>query len=89
MWARRIVPKETKVFDLLKPSGSIEDCGLSLRWDSAALNHEVERRAAIFSQIRIGRGSTIAIVMDGGFHLLQIYFPAGRLDQQWPVSTAR
>ena len=41
--------------------GGIEDVGLAIRWDAATLRDEVRRRAAVLSQMGIGRGSVVAI----------------------------
>jgi oxalate---CoA ligase len=41
--------------------GGIEDVGLGLIWDAATLEDEVNRRAAVLSQMGIGRGSVVSI----------------------------
>jgi long-chain acyl-CoA synthetase len=41
--------------------GGIEDVGLGLIWDAATLKDEVNRRAAVLSQMGIGRGSMVSI----------------------------
>jgi acyl-CoA synthetase (AMP-forming)/AMP-acid ligase II/thioesterase domain-containing protein/acyl carrier protein len=41
--------------------GGIEDVGLGLSWDAAALGDQVDRRAAVLSQMGIGRGSVVSI----------------------------
>ena len=48
--------------------GSIEDLGLNLRWDALTLAGEVERRAGVLSQMKIGRGSIVAIAHPGSVH---------------------
>ena len=49
----------------LKQLGSIEDLGLGLRWDAATLAREVERRANVLAEFKIGRGSIVAIAHSG------------------------
>lgn len=41
--------------------GGIEDLGLGLSWDASTLCEEIDRRAAMLSQMGIGRGSVVAI----------------------------
>jgi acyl-CoA synthetase (AMP-forming)/AMP-acid ligase II/thioesterase domain-containing protein/acyl carrier protein len=41
--------------------GGIEDVGLGLSWDAMALEDQVARRAAVLSQMGIGRGSVVSI----------------------------
>jgi oxalate---CoA ligase len=45
--------------------GGIEDVGLGISWDASTLADEVSRRAAVLSQMGIGRGSTVAIAHGG------------------------
>jgi oxalate---CoA ligase len=49
------------VRSLNKRWGGIEDVGLGLIWDATTLDDEVNRRAAVLSQMGIGRGSVVAI----------------------------
>ena len=41
--------------------GGIEDVGLGLSWDAMALEDQITRRAAVLSQMGIGRGSVVSI----------------------------
>lgn len=41
--------------------GGIEDVGLGLSWDAMALEGQIARRAAVLSQMGIGRGSVVSI----------------------------
>ena len=52
-------------FPSLTGCGAVEDIGLGLKWDSATLAGEVHRRAALLSQMGIGRGSLVAIAHSG------------------------
>jgi acyl-CoA synthetase (AMP-forming)/AMP-acid ligase II len=45
--------------------GNINDLELAERWDSTKLVREIERRAAVLSQMGIGRGSMVAIAHGG------------------------
>jgi acyl-CoA synthetase (AMP-forming)/AMP-acid ligase II len=45
--------------------GQISDLGLGLRWQSAALRHEIERRAGALARMGLGRGSVVAIAHGG------------------------
>ena len=45
--------------------GTIEDVGLGLRWDPATIAYEVNRRAAVLSQLGVCRGSVVAIAHSG------------------------
>jgi oxalate---CoA ligase len=45
--------------------GCIQDIGLGLHWDQKAFAREVDRRAIVLSQLRLGRGSIIAIAHTG------------------------
>ena len=45
--------------------GNINDLELAERWDSTKLVREIERRAAVLSQMGIGRGSVVAIAHGG------------------------
>ena len=48
--------------------GAIEDLGLDLHWDAAALRHEVQRRAGALARMEIAQGSVIAIAHGGTAH---------------------
>ncbi|MGH6767210.1 MAG: AMP-binding protein, partial [Bradyrhizobium sp.] len=41
--------------------GGIEDVGLGLSWDAMALEGQIARRAAVLSQMGVGRGSVVSI----------------------------
>jgi acyl-CoA synthetase (AMP-forming)/AMP-acid ligase II len=49
------------VFIPIQQFGTIHDTALDLRWDAAALDHEVERRAAVLTDRGVGRGATVLI----------------------------
>ena len=48
--------------------GGIEDIGLGLRWDAAALAREIDRRAAALDAMGIGRGCVVAIAHGASAH---------------------
>ena len=50
-----------QMFAPLMKCGQIEDSTLGLNWNRTTLVREVERRAAVLSQMGIGRGSTVTI----------------------------
>jgi oxalate---CoA ligase len=56
------------MFADLKNCGGIEDVGLGLRWETATLAREVERRAAVLAHFGIGPGSVVAISHSGSAH---------------------
>jgi len=53
------------VFISLERFGTITDLGLGLHWDAATLAREVERRANVLAELKIGRGSIVAIAHSG------------------------
>jgi acyl-CoA synthetase (AMP-forming)/AMP-acid ligase II len=63
-----------EAFQPLFLRGSIEDVELGLRWEPAVLANEVTRRATFLSQLRIGRGSKVAIVHSGSARFLADLF---------------
>jgi hypothetical protein len=77
-----------ETFQSLLRRGSIEDVELGLQWDSATLADEVIRRAAVLSQMGIGRGSKVAIAHSGSARFLRIYLPFGQSEQRQFASTA-
>ena len=62
------------MFTPLTKCGAIEDIGLGLSWDAATLVHEVTRRAAVLSQLGIGRRSVVAIAHGGSAHFFADLF---------------
>ena len=74
--------QDHQVFLPLKQLGSIEDLGLGLRWDAATLVREVERRANILAELKIGLGSIVAIAHSGSAHFFADLFAA------WQVGAA-
>ncbi len=67
------------MLDLLAKAGRINDLGLGLNWDSATLADEVSRRAAILSEMGIGRGSVVAISHGGTARFFADLFAAWRV----------
>jgi acyl-CoA synthetase (AMP-forming)/AMP-acid ligase II/thioesterase domain-containing protein len=57
----RFFPRSLRIFTHLNECGGIEDVGLGLRWDKAALNSEILRRASVLEQMGIKPGSLVAI----------------------------
>ena len=47
----------------LTDCGTIEDIELGLKWDPATLASKVHRRVALLSQMGIGRGSLVAMIV--------------------------
>jgi len=62
--------------------GGIEDVGLGISWDASTLADEVSRRAAVLSQMGVGRGSTVAIAHGGSAHFFADLFAT------WSVGAA-
>jgi acyl-CoA synthetase (AMP-forming)/AMP-acid ligase II/thioesterase domain-containing protein/acyl carrier protein len=62
------------VLALLEQCGGIEDIGLRLRWDAAALHREVVRRASILAHVGIKPGSVVAIGHGGTTHFFADLF---------------
>jgi oxalate---CoA ligase len=58
----------------LKDCGGIKDVGLGLRWDAAALNQEIARRASVLAQMGIKPGSVVAIGHGGTAHFFADLF---------------
>jgi len=54
-------PKSLRMLTASMTYGGIEDVGLGFSWDAATLDEQVHRRAAMLSQMGIGRGSVVAI----------------------------
>ncbi len=54
--------------------GRIHDIGLDLRWDSAALAQQVNRRAALLSKMGVRRGSVVGILHNGTAHFFADLF---------------
>ncbi len=67
------------MFTSLTKCGCIKDIRLGLSWDAAALGHEVDRRAAVLSQMGIGRGSVVAIAHSGSAHFFADLFATWRV----------
>src|SRR5258708_2081426 len=54
--------------------GSIEDIGLSLRWDAQTLANEIDRRAGALARMNIGRGCVVALAQAGSAHFFADLF---------------
>jgi oxalate---CoA ligase len=60
----------------LSQFGSIRDIGLDVRWDPVVLAEQVNRRAALLSKMKIGRGSLVAIQQNGSARFFADLFAA-------------